>query len=146
MEEVSIPRAATGSRAHLLQIVCVGSVGELERLSGITGIVDIHREKIDHITIPSQKGTGVLKRVDEVFDCWFESGRCVALYALFELSLQAFLVCHMRSFITHSRTTSYSSALILQILSRRVLTKLEAGSIPCSCFPRICSAGLHGRI
>ncbi|TFK73891.1 hypothetical protein BDN72DRAFT_956220 [Pluteus cervinus] len=56
------------------EIVCVNSVEELERLSGVTGITDIHREKIDHITIPSQKGKGVLKRVEEVFDCWFESG------------------------------------------------------------------------
>ena len=26
------------------------------------------------MTIPSAKGKGTLKRVDEVFDCWFESG------------------------------------------------------------------------
>ncbi|KAG5654380.1 hypothetical protein H0H81_003204 [Sphagnurus paluster] len=56
------------------EIVCVGSVEELERLSGVTGITDIHRDKIDHITIPSQKGEGQLKRVEEIFDCWFESG------------------------------------------------------------------------
>ncbi|CAJ0936945.1 unnamed protein product, partial [Mesorhabditis belari] len=29
---------------------------------------------VDHITIPSRTGRGVLKRVSEVFDCWFESG------------------------------------------------------------------------
>ncbi|EKM53938.1 uncharacterized protein PHACADRAFT_257438 [Phanerochaete carnosa HHB-10118-sp] len=58
----------------LEEIVCVGSVEELERLSGVTGITDLHRDKIDHITIPSQKGKGVLRRVEEVFDCWFESG------------------------------------------------------------------------
>ncbi len=56
------------------EIVCVGSVEELERLSGVTGITDLHKDKIDHITIPSQKGKGQLKRVEEVFDCWFESG------------------------------------------------------------------------
>ena len=53
----------------------MGSVEELETLSGVKGITDIHREKIDHITIPSKQGKGVLKRVEEVFDCWFESGR-----------------------------------------------------------------------
>lgn len=31
-------------------------------------------QRIDHITIPSQQGKGVLRRVDEVLDCWFESG------------------------------------------------------------------------
>lgn len=56
------------------EIVAVGSVAELEELSGVTGLTDIHRDKIDHITIPSKKGKAPLKRVSEVFDCWFESG------------------------------------------------------------------------
>ncbi|KAF9651100.1 isoleucine-tRNA ligase [Thelephora ganbajun] len=56
------------------EIVCVGSIKELGELSGVTGITDLHRESIDHITIPSKQGKGVLKRVEEVFDCWFESG------------------------------------------------------------------------
>ncbi|TEB30334.1 isoleucine-tRNA ligase [Coprinellus micaceus] len=56
------------------EIVAIGSVEELERLSGVTGITDLHRDKIDHITIPSQKGKGTLRRIEEVFDCWFESG------------------------------------------------------------------------
>ncbi|KJZ72046.1 Isoleucine--tRNA ligase [Hirsutella minnesotensis 3608] len=55
--------------------VCVGSVAELKELSGYTGdLTDLHRDKIDHITIPSKMGKGNLRRVDEVFDCWFESG------------------------------------------------------------------------
>lgn len=55
--------------------ICVGSVEELRKLSGFTGdLSDIHRDKIDHITIPSQQGKGQLKRIEEVFDCWFESG------------------------------------------------------------------------
>src|SRR6266511_5994480 len=61
-------------RSDLFQIVCIGSVAELEELSGVKGITDIHREKIDHIVIPSKRGKGNLKRVEEVFDCWFESG------------------------------------------------------------------------
>ncbi|KAF8431524.1 tRNA synthetases class I-domain-containing protein [Boletus edulis BED1] len=56
------------------EIVVVGSIEELERLTGMTGITDNHQDKIDHLTIPSQKGKGVLKKVEEVFDCWFESG------------------------------------------------------------------------
>jgi len=43
-------------------------------LSGVTGITDIHREFVDNITIPSKQGKGVLRRIPEVFDCWFESG------------------------------------------------------------------------
>lgn len=56
------------------EIVCVGSIEELSRLSGVEGITDIHRDTIDDIKIPSQRGKGMLKRIDEVFDCWFESG------------------------------------------------------------------------
>ena len=56
------------------EIVCIGSVEELERLTGVTGIKDLHRESIDHLTIPSKDGKGVLRRVEEVLDCWFESG------------------------------------------------------------------------
>ncbi len=35
---------------------------------------DLHRHFIDGITIPSSMGKGELRRVDDVFDCWFESG------------------------------------------------------------------------
>ena len=35
---------------------------------------DCFHFSIDHITIPSRTGRGVLRRVEEVFDCWFESG------------------------------------------------------------------------
>lgn len=55
--------------------ICVGSVEELKKLTGYEGdITDIHRDKIDHLTIPSRQGKGDLKRIEEVFDCWFESG------------------------------------------------------------------------
>ncbi len=37
-------------------------------------MTDLHRHFIDHITIPSKQGKGDLHRVEEVFDCWFESG------------------------------------------------------------------------
>lgn len=55
--------------------ICVGSIEELRALSGYEGdLEDLHRDKVDHITIPSKMGKGTLKRVNEVFDCWFESG------------------------------------------------------------------------
>jgi isoleucyl-tRNA synthetase len=56
------------------EIVCVGSIAELEQLTG-TMVTDIHRESIDHLEIPSKRpGYPPLRRVSEVFDCWFESG------------------------------------------------------------------------
>lgn len=56
------------------EVVCISSIDELKELSGNKDITDIHRESIDSITIPSKMGKGTLKRVEEVFDCWFESG------------------------------------------------------------------------
>uniref|UniRef100_A0AAV2M480 Isoleucine--tRNA ligase, cytoplasmic n=1 Tax=Knipowitschia caucasica TaxID=637954 RepID=A0AAV2M480_KNICA len=55
------------------EVVCVGSMAELEELTGVK-VTDLHRESIDSLTIPSRRGKGVLRRVAEVFDCWFESG------------------------------------------------------------------------
>ncbi|CAH0517604.1 unnamed protein product [Peronospora belbahrii] len=55
------------------EVVCVGSIAELEELTG-EKVTDLHREFIDHLTFPSKEGKGVLRRVPEVFDCWFESG------------------------------------------------------------------------
>lgn len=59
------------------EVVCVSNIDELERRTNLpTGTIsDIHREFIDDITIPSQiPGNPPLKRVEYVFDCWFESG------------------------------------------------------------------------
>lgn len=55
------------------EVVCVGSMAELEELTGVK-VTDLHRESIDSLTIPSRCGKGALRRVTEVFDCWFESG------------------------------------------------------------------------
>ncbi|XP_034949220.1 isoleucine--tRNA ligase, cytoplasmic [Chelonus insularis] len=56
------------------EIVCIGSIAELEKLTG-KKITDIHRESIDNLEIPSKRpGCKPLRRIPEVFDCWFESG------------------------------------------------------------------------
>jgi len=55
------------------EIICIGSVEELEQLSGVR-VENLHRQFVDHITIPSKQGKGQLRRIPEVFDCWFESG------------------------------------------------------------------------
>lgn len=58
----------------LTEMICIQSSAHLEELSGVR-VTDLHRETVDSITIPSTKNPGqVLRRIDEVFDCWFESG------------------------------------------------------------------------
>ncbi|XP_054281987.1 isoleucine--tRNA ligase, cytoplasmic [Macrosteles quadrilineatus] len=56
------------------EVVCVSSIAQLQQLTG-QPVADLHRDSIDHLTIPSVRpGQPPLRRVPEVFDCWFESG------------------------------------------------------------------------
>ena len=54
-------------------VLCVGSRQELKDLSGLYPD-DLHKQFVDKITIPCKKCGGTMKRIPEVFDCWFESG------------------------------------------------------------------------
>lgn len=53
--------------------LCIGSVKELEDLSK-SKIDDLHIHKIDHLSFDCKTCNGTMKRIGEVFDCWFESG------------------------------------------------------------------------
>jgi isoleucyl-tRNA synthetase len=53
--------------------IAIGSVDELERLSGQRP-TDLHRHFIDQITWECAGCDGVMTRIPEVLDCWFESG------------------------------------------------------------------------
>ncbi len=55
------------------ETVCVGSRAELKELSGVDA-PDLHKHFVDRIEIPSREGRGMLRRIPEVLDCWFESG------------------------------------------------------------------------
>jgi len=58
----------------LTEVICIGSIDQLAELSGVR-VDDLHKDIVDKITIPSKQNPGTeLKRVEEVFDCWFESG------------------------------------------------------------------------
>ena len=54
------------------KIEVAGSIEEIEKLSG-KKVEDLHRPDIDEHELKCECG-GVMKRVKEVFDCWFESG------------------------------------------------------------------------
>jgi len=58
---------------------CVGSLEELKKKAGFSGFkepLDLHRPFVDEIffTCPKCEGKGVMRRVPEVIDCWFDSG------------------------------------------------------------------------
>ena len=54
----------------------IGSREELEKMSGnpAAKTVELHRPYIDEITCTCPKCGGIMKRVPEVIDCWFDSG------------------------------------------------------------------------
>ena len=52
-------------------MICVGSVAELEKLSG-EKVTDLHKHFVDKIVI--KKDGKTYHRTPEVLDCWFESG------------------------------------------------------------------------
>ncbi len=52
-------------------MVCVGSIAELEQLSGVR-VTDLHKHHLDAITFVKDGKT--FRRTPEVLDCWFESG------------------------------------------------------------------------
>ncbi|HEY9287252.1 MAG TPA: isoleucine--tRNA ligase [Candidatus Dormibacteraeota bacterium] len=49
---------------------CIGSVAEL----GLTLEADLHRPYIDRVTLPCEKCDGVMRRVPDLIDVWFDSG------------------------------------------------------------------------
>jgi len=65
---IPIWECANGHR-HL-----VGSVAELEELTGVSPITDIHKDKVDLLTFPCPDCGQTMTRIPDVLDCWFESG------------------------------------------------------------------------
>jgi len=55
------------------EIKVFGSVKELEDLSG-EKITDIHKHTVDKVTFKCEKCGGIMKRIPDVLDTWFDSG------------------------------------------------------------------------
>ncbi|MDC0598425.1 isoleucine--tRNA ligase [Gammaproteobacteria bacterium] len=55
------------------QRICIGSIDKLEQYTG-TRVEDLHRENVDDLTFQLEGETGTYRRIEEVLDCWFESG------------------------------------------------------------------------
>ncbi len=53
--------------------LCIGSVEELEQYTGVR-VTDLHREHVDPLTFEIDGEEGTYRRIEEVLDCWFESG------------------------------------------------------------------------
>ncbi|MES1907208.1 MAG: hypothetical protein MHM6MM_000370 [Cercozoa sp. M6MM] len=71
---IPIWRGQTESGETVTKVVT--SVAMLEQLAGLPvgSVDDLHRESIDGLVLTCPDTGAKLTRVDEVFDCWFESG------------------------------------------------------------------------
>jgi isoleucyl-tRNA synthetase len=57
------------------ETACIGSIEELKKLSpNADNLKDLHRPYIDEVKLKCEKCGNEMKRVPNVFDCWFESG------------------------------------------------------------------------
>lgn len=105
--------------------ICIGSVEELKKLTGRNDITDLHRESIDGLTIPSQKGKGQLKRIEEVFDCWFESGSMpyAQIHYPFDVTEEEFEKRYPADFIAEGLDQTRGWFYTLNVLSTAIFNK-----------------------
>ena len=114
---------------HCNNIKVIGSIGELETLSG-KKIKDLHRPLIDEIVVKCEKCGGEMKRVLEVFDCWFESGSMP--YAQFHYPFQnkeKFLTNFPAQFIAEGIDQTRGWFYTLLVLSTALFGKPAAKNI-----------------
>jgi len=53
--------------------ICIGSIEELKKYTTVE-VTDLHRESVDDLDFSVDGEEGTYKRIEEVLDCWFESG------------------------------------------------------------------------
>ena len=129
------------------EVVVIGSVQQLEQLSGVTGITDLHKDKIDLITIPSQQGKGTLHRVPEVFDC-IAAGTPVSLASGLSVPIET-LVANQVPVLTLDRAAAEPGLIAApQSAFRHVgsrecvqLTFADGRTLVCTPDHRICTVG-----
>jgi len=109
----------------LEEMVCVGSLEELKQLTGVNDIKDLHREYIDHLTIPSKQGKGNLRRIEEVFDCWFESGSMpyAQIHYPFDVSEEKFQQIFPADFIAEGLDQTRGWFYTLNVISTALFNK-----------------------
>ncbi|MDR2576318.1 MAG: isoleucine--tRNA ligase [Treponema sp.] len=104
------------------KIVCVGSRKELEELSGVYP-EDLHKHFVDNITIPCAC-KGVMRRVPEVLDCWFESGAMPYAQSHYPFENKTFFESHFPSdFISEGLDQTRGWFYTLTILAAALFKK-----------------------
>lgn len=86
---------------------------------------NLHPEFINDIKIPSSKGKGMLKRVKDVFDCWFESGSVpfAKNHFPFESETNEIKEDYLSDFVTEGMDQTRGWYYTLNILSAAITDK-----------------------
>jgi isoleucyl-tRNA synthetase len=109
------------------EVVCIGSVAELEELTG-KKITDIHKHKIDDLLIT--KNGKEFKRIPDVLDTWFDSGAVPYGQKHYPFENKAeFEATFPADFIAESQDQTRGWFYTLHVLATALTTK-ENPSIP----------------
>jgi isoleucyl-tRNA synthetase len=104
------------------KIVCVGSRKELQELSGVYP-EDLHKHFVDEITFPCAC-KGVMRRIPEVLDCWFESGAMPYAQSHYPFENKVFFESHFPSdFISEGLDQTRGWFYTLTILAAALFKK-----------------------
>jgi len=101
----------------------VSSVKELEEKTGVR-VEDLHKDQIDPLMFSCADCGGEMKRIPEVFDCWFESGSMpyAQLHYPFE-NREAFLENYPADFISEGLDQTRGWFYTLLVLSTALFDK-----------------------
>ena len=121
------------------EVVCIGSIEELEKLSG-EKVTDLHKHFIDGIIVT--KDGKKYKRIPEVLDCWFESGSMpyAQMHYPFEI-MKEFEDSFPAEFIAEGQDQTRGWFYTLHVLAVALTSKVRLMSkkpaIPVSGFPSL---------
>ena len=113
--------------------ICIGSRAELKEYSG-EELKDLHKHFVDRITIPCSKVSaehggvkdckGVMTRIPEVLDCWFESGAMTYAQNHYPFEHKEFFESHFPAdFISESLDQTRGWFYTLTVLSTALFKK-----------------------
>ena len=103
--------------------VVIGSVAELEKLSGET-ITDLDKDVLDPITFPCLTCEKQMKRVPDVLDCWFDAGSMPYAQAHYPFeNKDAFDAAFPAQFIAEGVDQTRAWFYYLHILANGVMNK-----------------------
>ncbi len=102
----------------------VGSIAELEKLSGRRGITDLHITTVDPLSWPCRQCGQAMKRTPEVIDTWFDSGSApfAQLHYPFE-NKAAFARAHPYDFIVEALDQTRGWFYTMHVLSAVLFNK-----------------------